>query len=435
MKLFRRSIRNVLRNPLRLILVVVLLSTSLMFVAAMTSLSTYAQQELAAVHQQLGTTITIRDVANETTQVTGQQGMGGLTTPKPTPNSIVQKVEHTPGVARTEESLSRPDPDGTLIGTTASGPGGQIPNITVGIYAFPKGTSHFTLSNGIVPAFVAGRGFRDSDANAYVAMMSQALARVNHLQLGSTFTLKGKTFTIIGLYTTTDQFSASSFIIPLATMQQVLGINGVDAITAYATSYEQVETVATRLRHALGQQYDVVTQGSQYDGVFSAVSAAQNTIQLALIVSIGIAVVVLIFAVLMLVRERTAEIAILKTIGASHVQVLRQFWTEIVTLSATAALLAALLLATLGPVISQRFTISPPPVTTGTFMHVGNGTSITETPLNPNVHDIHLAAASLNAQTFLIILGLGLGLALLTSLIPTWFVAHLKPVEVLRKAN
>jgi putative ABC transport system permease protein len=137
----------------------------------------------------------------------------------------------------------------------------------------------------------------------------------------------------------------------------------------------------------------------------------------------------------MLVRERTAEIAILKTIGASHVQVLRQFWTEIVTLSATAALLAALLLATLGPVISQRFTISPPPVTTGTFMHVGNGTSITETPLNPNVHDIHLAAASLNAQTFLIILGLGLGLALLTSLIPTWFVAHLKPVEVLRKAN
>jgi ABC-type lipoprotein release transport system permease subunit len=286
-----------------------------------------------------------------------------------------------------------------------------------------------------VPTFVAGRSFRDSDANAHVAMMSQALAQINHLKLGSTFTLKGKTFTIIGLYTTTDQFSASSLIIPLATMQQVLGIDGVDTITAYATSYEQVATVATGLRHALGQQYDVITQGSQYDGVFSAVEAAQNTIQLALIVSICIAAIVLIFAVLMLVRERTAEIAILKTIGASHVQVLRQFWTEIVTLSVTAALLAALLLVTLGPIISQRFTISPPPVTTGTFIHVGNGTSITETPLNPNVHDIHLAAASLNAQTFLIILGLGLGLALLTSLIPTWFVSRLKPAEVLRKAN
>src|SRR5215472_5719898 len=111
MKLFRRSIRNVLRNPLRLILVVILLSTSLMFVAAMTSLSVYARQELTAVHQQLGTAITIRDVANETTQITNRQSTGGLTTRKPIPNSIVQKVEHTPGVVRIDESLSRPDPD------------------------------------------------------------------------------------------------------------------------------------------------------------------------------------------------------------------------------------------------------------------------------------------------------------------------------------
>ena len=431
MKLFRRSIRNVLRNPLRLILVVILLSTGLMFVAAMTSLSAYAQQVLAEVHQQLGTGITIRDKAKETTQ----QGMGDLTTAKRIPNSMVQKVEHSPGVVRVEESLSRPAPDGTLTGTTASGPSGQIPNITVNVYAFPRGTSHFTLSHGSVPTRVAGRNLQDSDANAFVAMMSQALAQVNHLKLGATFTLKGKTFTIVGLYTTTDQFSESSFVIPLATMQRVLGIDGVDSITAYATSYEQVEGVATELRHILGNQYDVVTQGSQYDGVFSAIGATQNTIQLTLIVSICLAVVVLIFAVLMLVRERTAEIAVLKTVGASHMQVLWQFWTEIVTLSATSALLAALLLATLGPVISQRFTISPSPVTTGTFTHIHNGTDITETPLDPNVHDIHLVAARLDVQTFLIILGFGLGLALLTSLIPTWFVSHLKPAEILRKAN
>jgi putative ABC transport system permease protein len=135
------------------------------------------------------------------------------------------------------------------------------------------------------------------------------------------------------------------------------------------------------------------------------------------------------------VRERTAEIAILKTIGASHVQVLRQFWTEIMTLSITAAVLAALLLATLGPAISQKFDFSLPALTSGTFIHMQGGTVITETPPNPNLSNIHLAVASLNAQTFLLILGLGLGLALLTSLIPTWFVAHLKPAEVLRKAN
>jgi putative ABC transport system permease protein len=48
---------------------------------------------------------------------------------------------------------------------------------------------------------------------------------------------------------------------------------------------------------------------------------------------------------------------------------------------------------------------------------------------------VHLAAATLNVQTLLIIVGVGIGLALLTSLIPTWFVSHVKPAEVLRKAN
>jgi ABC-type antimicrobial peptide transport system permease subunit len=161
---------------------------------------------------------------------------------------------------------------------------------------------------------------------------------------------------------------------------------------------------------------------------------------LALIISVSIAVIVIIFAVLMLVRERTVEIGILKAIGASHLQVLRQFWTEIVTLSASAAALAALLLATLGPTISQRFDISPPssggpgassgPVTIG-----GPGGQIFQASSNSNPSNVHLAAATLNVETLLIILGLGIGLALLTSVIPTWFVSHIKPAEVLRKAN
>jgi len=269
-------------------------------------------------------------------------------------------------------------------------------------------------------------------------MMSQSLAKSNHLKVGSTFTLKGKTFTIIGLYTTSDQFSGSSIVVPLATMQKVFGVKGVDSITAYAANYEQVETVATRLRNALGKQFDVVTQDAQYNNVFSALGATQNTIQLALIISVSIAVVVIIFAVLMLVRERTIEIGILKAIGASHLQVLRQFWAEIVTLSASAAVLAALLLATLGTTISQRFDISPPSspgASSGPVMTGGPGGQIFQAPSNPNLSNIHLAAATLNAQTLLIILGLGIGLALLTSVIPTWFVSHIKPAEVLRKAN
>jgi putative ABC transport system permease protein len=53
------GMRNVLRNPLRLLLVVFLLGASLMLVAAMVSLNSSAQQQLATVHREVGTAITI----------------------------------------------------------------------------------------------------------------------------------------------------------------------------------------------------------------------------------------------------------------------------------------------------------------------------------------------------------------------------------------
>jgi putative ABC transport system permease protein len=269
-------------------------------------------------------------------------------------------------------------------------------------------------------------------------MMSEEAAAANHLYLGSTFRLKGVVFTLIGLYTTPNQFSNSSMVIPLATMQKVFNIDGVDSITAYAASYEQVQTVADNIQRVLGNKYDVVTQAEQYASVFHALTLAQNSIQLALVVSFLVAAAVIVFAVLMLVRERTAEIAIQKTIGASDWQVLRQFWIEIVTLCGAAAALAVLLLVTLGPVISRWFDINASSL-------VGNGTGAPQLITNGSstsaggagganaLSNVHLGAATLNVQTLLIIVGVGLGLALLTSLIPTWIVSHVKPAEVLRK--
>lgn len=53
------NLRTILRNPLRVVLIVFLLGASLMLVAAMVSLNGSAQQELTNVQKQVGTTITI----------------------------------------------------------------------------------------------------------------------------------------------------------------------------------------------------------------------------------------------------------------------------------------------------------------------------------------------------------------------------------------
>jgi putative ABC transport system permease protein len=448
MQIVIRSIRNVLRNPARLILVVTLLGVSLMFVAAMMNLSTNSQQELATVHKQVGTTITINYTKNDANS--GQQGNPGSNgsngpgffggPPTPIPNSVVTQVKQVQGVVNTQESLSRPDTDGTLQGSLITAPTGQQINAPLTVNGIANDSTTFTIMEGVTPTLVAGRGFRNSETNADVAMMSQAAAQANQLSVGSTFPLNGTTFTLIGLYTTSNPLADSTIVIPMATMEKVFKINGVDSITATAASYEQVETVATQLRRVLGKQFDVVTQTAQYRDVFSALRVAQQSIQVALVVSFLIAAAVIVFAVLMLVRERTAEIAILKTIGASHWQVLRQFWTEILALCATAATLAVLLLVTLGPFLAQKFDIDASSLgaassssSPGAFFTGTVGGPMTTTASNP-LSNVHLAAATLNAQTLLIIVGVGMGLALLTGLIPTWSVSHIKPAIVLRKA-
>lgn len=447
MKLVLRSIRNVLRSPIRLILVVTLLGISLMFVAAMVSLDSSSQRQLAAVRQQIGTTITIRYLPRqgsepelEPTPIATGPGTSIVLDSPHISNDTVAKVKSTQGVVDAQASLARPYLENLLKGLAPAMPPIEIDGIS------PDSTN-FTLAGGAAPVLASGRSFRDSDANANVAMMSQALAKKNNLKVGSTFTINGTTFTLIGLYTTSNQITDNTFIIPLAVLQREFHLDGVDSLTVTVANHEQAEDVATRLRNLLGSNFEVTSLADHYSSVIEALQRAQNSIRAALVASFLIAATITVFAVLMLVRERTAEIAILKTIGASHVQVLRQFWSEILTLNILAIALGMLLLVILGPFLSHLFNVDASalisPATGGPsidhpFVSTdgnGNSTSTTSSSASNVIAAAQLAAATLNVQTLLIILGLGIGLALLTSLIPTWIVSHLKPAQVLRKAN
>jgi putative ABC transport system permease protein len=457
-----RGMGNVLRNPVRLILVVVLLGASLMFVASMISLNQSAQQQLENVHKEVGTAITINYASNDARQFggdssntnngttgnpgapapgraggtgpTGNGGGFGQVAATPIPDSVVKQVASISGVVSTEETVRQSDTDGKLTTSAINTPNGQTITIPPTVYGISNGATHFTLGRGSVPTMVAGHGFQDSDVNAHVAMMNQTLATTNKLNVGSTFTLKGTTITLVGLYTTTDQFSSNTIVLPLKTAQSIYSVAGVDSITAYAASYEQVGPVATKLKSVLGTKYDVVTQDTLYANTFSSLNVAQSSISLALIVSIAVAVIVIVFTVLIIVRERTTEIGTLKALGASHWQVISQFWGEILAMSGLGAILAIVLIAAIGPVISRGFDLSTATSAfgrTGGPGRFGGGRGL----FAQSVQNVHLTAATLNIQTLLIIVGLGMGLAILTSMIPAWYVARIKPAVVLRKGN
>lgn len=443
----QRGVRNVLRSPVRLVLVVAILGTSLMFVTAMFALNASAQQRLANARGQIGSGIDVRPAGSF-----GPFGSGGTLTA-----DQVTAISNTSGVVGMTEQVTA-QYDETLLkgtvtaptntgtgGTTGTGGGGNgfggggdrfSDNGTMPptIYGLTPGQTQYTLLNGVIAKLADGRDLGTSETTADVALTSTALATANNLTVGSTFTLKGTTFTLVGTYSTGSTFGDNTFILPIQTAQAVYAISGVSTVIVYASDDDAVTGLVDRLKSALGSGVDVTAQSAQFTQTLTALKDAQGNIFTTLVVSIVTAALVILFAVLLIVRERTREIGLLKAIGASHWQVISQFVVEVVSLSGIAAIVAALLLGIAGGALASKFDITS---TTGTRGAGGFGgaagggfrgfggaaqTVANQSPLS----------AGLTPGTFLLVLAIGVGLAVLASVIPAWYVSRIKPAQVLR---
>ncbi len=431
-----RGVRNVLRSPIRLVLVVAILGTSLMFVAAMFALNASAQQRLDTARASIGDGIDVR--------VAGSfgpfGGTGTLTADQ------VKTITSTSGVVSVSEAISQQytgtDIKGNVAAQSNNGNGGTgtggggFPGgfnrfndngtIAPSIYGLMPGQSIYTLSTGSVAKLSSGRDLKTSGTTADVALMSASLASANGLKVGSTFTMESTKFTLVGLFTTGSTFSDDSIIIPLQTAQTVFKISGVSSVTAYAADDSTVDSVVSALKSALGSGVDVTSQASLNASTLTALKDAQGNMLTTLIVSIITSALVILFAVMLIVRERVREIGLLKAIGASHWQVVSQFAAEVLSLSGIAAVVALVLLALLGSTLASKFNISNTPASGfvgGRFAAFGGGAAAaSQTPFS----------AGLSFGSLLVVLALGVALAVVASIIPAWYVARIKPAEVLR---
>jgi putative ABC transport system permease protein len=480
----RRGARNVLRNPVRLVLVVVLLGASLTFTAAMVSLNAGAQNQIAKVRQQVGTGITITPPFSGFQEANSTLSAAQIHTTTTAPHvigstesaSLRYQGTNLYGTAKLSTAFQQGRtfrfpgssggtgsgrfPGGGSSGGSSSGPtfrhfvfntakGGTIEPTVTGITG---GAAKVTLSGGGTVKMGNGRDLTTADAKANVGLMSVALAKANKLDIGSTFTLKGTKVKLIGLFTTGNTFTDNGIIVPLNLADKVFGIKGATSLTAYVDTAGHVNGVAALLQKELGSGTNVVTQNQFYQTTFSALDSTSNNIKSALIASIITAALVIVFAVFIIVRERTREIGVLKAIGASSTNIVAQFTAEVVSLSVSAAVAAAVMLAVFGGQIAKAFNIStvnaagsagsggPPTRFGGGFAQGGSfvprflssrsgGGGGRTLPLN-----LGSLNAGLSAESLLILLGLAVLLAVVASWIPTWYVSRVRPARVLSNA-
>jgi len=308
----------------------------------------------------------------------------------------------------------------------------------------------------------SGRSFTAADEGTDVAVVGQTLATANNLSVGSTFVLdptsttttstttnsttaattSGTTMTVIGIYTTGTQFGDNSMALPIDTARTIFSrSNEVDQAIVKADSVDNVDAVSTAIKSSLGtDKADVTTALSTFSTISSPLSDAQSSSQIGMIVALIASAAIILFSIGLVARQRVREIGIMKAVGASSWNVIGQFGIETGIMSIGAALLGALATFPLAQTVANGLVSSPSTAVGGRggaaagvagrgggrfFAAAGNAAG----GANGLLGSVNVAVSP---EVFLYALAIAVGLALVATIVPVWYVGRVRPAEVLR---
>lgn len=206
-----------------------------------------------------------------------------------------------------------------------------------------------------------GGFFTERDNNSAVAVIGKKVAEdlfKENVPIGKSFELRGQQITVRGVF---EQFEASpltpgvdynnTIFIPYEFAKQFAGGNPLQPyqILVRPAKGQAVSAAANDISHSL-----IATHGGQTDFTVlqanDSVEVASNVLNLLTSLVSAIAAISLFVGgigimniMLVAVSERTYEIGIRKSVGATNSQILHQFMTEAVALSATGGILGVLL--------------------------------------------------------------------------------------------
>ena len=184
--------------------------------------------------------------------------------------------------------------------------------------------------------FHQGGWFRDEKAAE--AVMGYEAAELEQRVVGDMIMVPEKNvpLKVVGILERTGTQDDGTIFVPLKTLQQ---ISGIDQITTIGIKIKKGAD-STKLETALYKLPDVqvvsFTQVKQT--IMKLISTARVMVLFIAIIAIMIAMVGVVNTILMSVIERTQEIGILKTMGATPVDIFRLVWTETLILCSGGAL-------------------------------------------------------------------------------------------------
>lgn len=216
------------------------------------------------------------------------------------------------------------------------------------------------------------------------------------------------------------EYDSTFVFLPLASAQTYFQMPGtVSQVEVFVSDPSRVAATTRAIREALGaQNFRILDWQSLNSSFFGAVQVQRNVMFLILTLIIIVAAFNIISSLIMLVKDKGRDIAILRTVGATQGAIMRIFLLA----GASVGILGTLIGFALGMVFCANIE------SIRQFIQSLSGTEL----FSPEVYFLAQLPAVVDPMDVVQAVGMGLVTSLLATLYPSWRAARTDPVVMLR---
>ncbi|MGC9955207.1 MAG: lipoprotein-releasing ABC transporter permease subunit [Rhizomicrobium sp.] len=229
-----------------------------------------------------------------------------------------------------------------------------------------------------------------------------------------------KTYTVAGTFNIgMSEYDQTFVFMPLAEAQLFFNmgetVNGLETMVA---DPDKIDDMAVSIARAAGPYARVVTWKDMNSTFFGAIQTERNVMFLILTLIILVAALNIVSGLYMLVKDKSSDIAILRTMGATRGAIMRVFLIAGVSIGVIGTFL--------GFVIGVLFCENIESIRQ--FLSSLTGTTL----FNPEIYFLSRMPAEMDPAEVIAVVLMSLTLTFLATLYPSWRAARLDPVEALR---